>query len=262
MPAQPGQRVRVRVTNTDNGPMKVWTSAPYRLARCGRHRRAPTHRGLRPVGDAHRRRPGRSRGESARRRHRGQGATVQGDRGRHWSRRAPMRRVPPQPAAELDLLSLRHAGPTRLRSGPTHPPVRVSDRSAARLRKRPARHVVVHQRPALPACPDVCGARGRRGGDAHREPQRRSASDAPSRPSRGRAGSQWCGGHRKPVVGRLAQRLPGETYDIAFVANNPGIWMDHCHNLKHAAQGMIAHLMYEGFDTPYRIAGPADNQPE
>jgi len=56
--------------------------------------------------------------------------------------------------------------------------------------------------------------------------------------------------------------LPGETYDIAFLANNPGIWMDHCHNLKHAAQGMIAHLMYEGFDTPYRIAGPAANQPE
>ena len=51
-------------------------------------------------------------------------------------------------------------------------------------------------------------------------------------------------------------------YDIAFVADNPGLWMDHCHNLKHAAQGMIAHLMYEGFDTPYRIAGPADNQPE
>jgi hypothetical protein len=25
---------------------------------------------------------------------------------------------------------------------------------------------------------------------------------------------------------------------------------------------MIAHLMYEGFDTPYRIAGTADNQPE
>jgi hypothetical protein len=29
-----------------------------------------------------------------------------------------------------------------------------------------------------------------------------------------------------------------------------------------AAQDMIAHLMYEGFDTPYRIAGAADNQPE
>ena len=35
--------------------------------------------------------------------------------------------------------------------------------------------------------------------------------------------------------------LANETYDVAFVANNPGIWMDHCHNLKHAAQGMIAH---------------------
>ena len=56
--------------------------------------------------------------------------------------------------------------------------------------------------------------------------------------------------------------LPKETYDIAFVANNLGICMEHCHNLKHAAQGMVAHLMYEGFDTPYWIAGPADNQPE
>ena len=26
----------------------------------------------------------------------------------------------------------------------------------------------------------------------------------------------------------------GETYEIAFVADNPGIWMDHCHNLTHA----------------------------
>jgi Multicopper oxidase len=47
-----------------------------------------------------------------------------------------------------------------------------------------------------------------------------------------------------------------------FLADNPGIWMDHCHNLKHAAQGMVAHLMYEGLDTPYRIAGPVDNRPE
>ena len=31
VPARPGQRVRVRVTNTDNGPMKVWTSGSYRL---------------------------------------------------------------------------------------------------------------------------------------------------------------------------------------------------------------------------------------
>ena len=29
--ARPGQRVRVRVTNTDNGPMKAWTTGSYRL---------------------------------------------------------------------------------------------------------------------------------------------------------------------------------------------------------------------------------------
>ena len=28
----------------------------------------------------------------------------------------------------------------------------------------------------------------------------------------------------------------GDTYEIAFVADNPGIWMDHCHNLEHAAR--------------------------
>jgi FtsP/CotA-like multicopper oxidase with cupredoxin domain len=54
----------------------------------------------------------------------------------------------------------------------------------------------------------------------------------------------------------------GETYDIAFVANNPGIWVDHCHNLNHAVQGLIVHLMYEGVTTPYVIGGANGNQPE
>ena len=53
-----------------------------------------------------------------------------------------------------------------------------------------------------------------------------------------------------------------ETYEIAFVADNPGIWMDHCHNLPHAAQGLITHLMYEGITTPYHHNGPTKNQPE
>jgi FtsP/CotA-like multicopper oxidase with cupredoxin domain len=55
---------------------------------------------------------------------------------------------------------------------------------------------------------------------------------------------------------------PGETFDAAFVADNPGVWMDHCHNLLHAEEGMVAHLMYEGFDTPFRIGGSVANQPE
>jgi FtsP/CotA-like multicopper oxidase with cupredoxin domain len=54
----------------------------------------------------------------------------------------------------------------------------------------------------------------------------------------------------------------GESYDIAFVADNPGIWMDHCHNLPHAAQGLVAHVMYAGVSEPFRLGGRADNQPE
>jgi len=54
----------------------------------------------------------------------------------------------------------------------------------------------------------------------------------------------------------------GETYDVTFVADNPGIWMDHCHNLVHAAEGLLAHLMYAGVTTPFVIGGHADNDPE
>jgi FtsP/CotA-like multicopper oxidase with cupredoxin domain len=54
----------------------------------------------------------------------------------------------------------------------------------------------------------------------------------------------------------------GQTYEVAFRADNPGIWMDHCHNLPHAVEGMIVHLMYEGYTTPYVVGGEPDNQPE
>jgi FtsP/CotA-like multicopper oxidase with cupredoxin domain len=54
----------------------------------------------------------------------------------------------------------------------------------------------------------------------------------------------------------------GETYELAFVADNPGVWMDHCHNLPHATQGMISHLVYTGVGEPYRVGGPVHNDPE
>jgi FtsP/CotA-like multicopper oxidase with cupredoxin domain len=54
----------------------------------------------------------------------------------------------------------------------------------------------------------------------------------------------------------------GESYDIAFVADNPGVWVDHCHNLPHAAEGLLAHVMYSGYSTPYSIGGDAANKPE
>ncbi|MEU4393635.1 multicopper oxidase family protein [Kribbella sp. NPDC023855] len=53
-----------------------------------------------------------------------------------------------------------------------------------------------------------------------------------------------------------------ETYEIAFVADNPGVWMDHCHNLPHASEGLMTHLGYEGVSTPYRVGGEHGNEPE
>jgi FtsP/CotA-like multicopper oxidase with cupredoxin domain len=54
----------------------------------------------------------------------------------------------------------------------------------------------------------------------------------------------------------------GEEFEIAFRADNPGIWMDHCHNLPHAAEGLVAHLMYAGVTSSFRVGGHADNHPE
>jgi FtsP/CotA-like multicopper oxidase with cupredoxin domain len=55
---------------------------------------------------------------------------------------------------------------------------------------------------------------------------------------------------------------PGETWTIAFRADNPGIWMDHCHNLDHAEIGMVMHLAYEGYTTPFEAGKGTPNQPE
>ncbi len=56
--------------------------------------------------------------------------------------------------------------------------------------------------------------------------------------------------------------LPGEVVQVAFRADNPGIWMDHCHNLQHAAQGMVLHLAYEGVTSPYQVGHATANRPE
>jgi FtsP/CotA-like multicopper oxidase with cupredoxin domain len=54
-----------------------------------------------------------------------------------------------------------------------------------------------------------------------------------------------------------------ERYEIAFRASNPGIWMDHCHNLKHAAQGLTFHLVYDQvMTTPFQLGKAAHNKPE
>jgi FtsP/CotA-like multicopper oxidase with cupredoxin domain len=39
---------------------------------------------------------------------------------------------------------------------------------------------------------------------------------------------------------------PGERYDLVFEANNPGVWMVHCHIENHADNGMMTVIQYEG----------------
>jgi FtsP/CotA-like multicopper oxidase with cupredoxin domain len=55
---------------------------------------------------------------------------------------------------------------------------------------------------------------------------------------------------------------PGERYVVAFRADNPGIWMDHCHNLRHAADGLTMHVAYAGVTTPFLVGDAAANAPE
>jgi FtsP/CotA-like multicopper oxidase with cupredoxin domain len=56
--------------------------------------------------------------------------------------------------------------------------------------------------------------------------------------------------------------LPHERYEVVFTAKNPGIWMLHCHNLNHAADGLTMHVMYAGAMTPFRAGKAARNDPE
>ncbi|MDP3064889.1 MAG: copper oxidase [Chloroflexota bacterium] len=54
----------------------------------------------------------------------------------------------------------------------------------------------------------------------------------------------------------------GETYDIVFIANNPGRWVFHCHDLHHASNdgvepgGLIVVVEYEDFQAPDLSGGP------
>jgi FtsP/CotA-like multicopper oxidase with cupredoxin domain len=66
-------------------------------------------------------------------------------------------------------------------------------------------------------------------------------------------------GHRVLVLGTTGSPLwvdtfdvrPGEVWRVAFRAGNPGVWMNHCHNLEHAEQGMVLHLTYDGVGTSH-----------
>jgi FtsP/CotA-like multicopper oxidase with cupredoxin domain len=259
--AEPGQRVRVRVVNTDNAPTQVWVGGPYVVrAVDGYDLVEPT-----PVTDRSVTLTGGARLDievatpddgSAVRLHVG-GATslVVGPEGSVAPEVA-------QPAEKLDLLS--YGSPADLPFDVSAPD-RTFDYDIGRrpgfLDGRPGLWWTVNGE-MFPDVPmyvvregDVVVMRIHNGtGEDHPMHLHGHHAVVLSRDGVAATGSPWW-------VDSLAVD-PDETYEIAFVADNPGLWMDHCHNLPHAKEGLVAHLMYEGVDTPYRVGGDPGNEPE
>jgi FtsP/CotA-like multicopper oxidase with cupredoxin domain len=70
-----------------------------------------------------------------------------------------------------------------------------------------------------------------------------------------------------PVVGSPLQMdtvlvAPKQTADVAFLADNPGLWMLHCHVLIHAAFGMDMMVMYPNITTPFQAGSESGNLPD
>jgi FtsP/CotA-like multicopper oxidase with cupredoxin domain len=255
--AAPGERIRVRLINTDNGPMPIWVSgAPYRLlAVDGYELHEPG-----PV----------------------DGTALELTAGA----RADLEIAVPAAGARVELSGVAVVlGPPGAAPDPTRRPDRDLDLLAygtrAALPFDPAAATrsfdyVIGRRPGFvdglpgmwwtingrmyPDVPmfmvstgDVVRMRVRNdSGEVHPMHLHGHHALVLARDGVPATGSPWW-------VDSLNVR-DGETYDIAFRADNPGLWMDHCHQLKHAAEGLVAHLMYEGVTTPYRIGGP--NVPE
>jgi FtsP/CotA-like multicopper oxidase with cupredoxin domain len=261
VPARPGQRVRVRIGNTDNGPIKVWTGNSYRLlAIDGTDVHQPSQVSGSSVtltagarADIEAQVP--SDGSAVRVQLSKATAVVIGPEGAEVP-------VPPQPGEELDLLT--YGAPSPLGFDPAQATRRfdyVINRRPGFVKGHPGMWWSINGH----LYPNVPMFMVREGDVALVHIENRSSEVHP----------MHLHGHRMVVLRRNEVSATGspwwvdslnvaanENYDVAFMADNPGIWMDHCHNLKHAADGMVAHLMYEGFDTPYRIAGPANNRPE
>lgn len=82
-------------------------------------------------------------------------------------------------------------------------------------------------------------------------------------------------GHTMSVLGRNGEAVTGspvrldsilvgphETWDVVFLADNPGLWMLHCHVLLHAAFGLTMSVNYAGITTPYEMGTRSGNMPE
>jgi FtsP/CotA-like multicopper oxidase with cupredoxin domain len=64
------------------------------------------------------------------------------------------------------------------------------------------------------------------------------------------------------IVKDTVSLAPGHSVTIAFRADNPGWWMIHCHQLLHAAGGMMALLAYDGAPRLASLGGAYANSPD
>ena len=260
MAAEPGSTLRVRVINTDNGTAAVWSGAPFRvLAVDGTEVNGPTdvedRRVLVAAGgrvDVEVRAPRRG---SVRLHVGGARSVLVGDS----AAAAP---DVPQPSATLDLLAYGDPAPLEFdASSPDRSFDYVIARRFGIIDGRPGNFWTINGR----MFPDIPMFHVREGdivamrivndsGEVHPIHLHGHHAVVLSRDGIAASGSPWW-------VDTL-DVFPGETYEVAFVADNPGIWSDHCHNLPHAVDGLIAHVMYDGVSTPFTINGDAGNHPE
>lgn len=54
-----------------------------------------------------------------------------------------------------------------------------------------------------------------------------------------------------PILKDTLNVQPNETYEIIFIADNPGKWVFHCHELHHAESGMIALIDYPEYEVDF-----------
>jgi FtsP/CotA-like multicopper oxidase with cupredoxin domain len=255
--ARPGDLVRERVVNTDAGPIRAWVSgAPYRVVAVdGRDVHGPT-----PVSDTAVLVTAGGRVDVEFTVPAGGGARL--DVGASTTLAVGAAPATPEPKATVDLLG--YGSPAPLGFNPAAANRNFAYRIGRRigfLDGRPGFWWTVNGKlwPDVPMFMVTTG-----------DVVRMTISN-----SSGEVHPMHLHGHHAVVLSRngvAATGSPwridsldvgdGETYVIAFVADNPGIWVDHCHNLKHAADGLLAHLAYAGVSTPYRVGGRAGNQPE
>jgi FtsP/CotA-like multicopper oxidase with cupredoxin domain len=65
-----------------------------------------------------------------------------------------------------------------------------------------------------------------------------------------------------PIVKDTLNVRPNESYEIVFIADNPGHWMFHCHELHHASGGMVSEVKYKGYVPAFTPDPSINNQPE